>query len=364
MAQIAVLGGGGTGCYIAADLKLRGYSVNLYEEKKYWHENIDAIQARGGIELTGSGATGFARLDKITDNLAEAVEDVELIIVSMVAWRHEKLAKDLKPLVTDDTVIILSAGNFGSIRFKRIFGEQSKAVVGETMGNMFSCRMLGNGVGIAAGPYRAKMAAAFPARDNGKLIERYSKFYPCVEAKNVFETALNAPNIVIHLAGSLLNTCGVERNPEFALYRDGLSEGVINCQKAVEAEKAKIMDVMGYKMVIHTDHMERLIQYDKFPELDCFRSLAGPSSTQHRYVREDATTGDSILVCLGERIGAPALTLTALIRVAGAVNREDYFKQGLTLADLGITGRTPEEINTYLYTGEKDYEYTQKGGQQ
>ena len=70
MAQVAVLGGGGTGCYIAAELKLRGYSVNLYEEAAYWHENIDGIQKRGGVELTGNGLNGFAVLDKITDNLA------------------------------------------------------------------------------------------------------------------------------------------------------------------------------------------------------------------------------------------------------------------------------------------------------
>ena len=66
MAQVAVLGGGGTGCYIAAELKLRGYSVNLYEEAVYWHENIDGIRKRGGIELTGNGLNGFAVLDKIT----------------------------------------------------------------------------------------------------------------------------------------------------------------------------------------------------------------------------------------------------------------------------------------------------------
>ena len=116
MAQVAVLGGGGTGCYIAAELKLRGFTVNLYEEKEYWHENINDILANGGVTMTGLGLNGFAPIDKITDDLAEALDGVELIVISMVAWRHEKLAKDLKPLVTDDMAILFSAGNFGSIR--------------------------------------------------------------------------------------------------------------------------------------------------------------------------------------------------------------------------------------------------------
>ena len=352
MAQVAVLGGGGTGCYISAELTLRGYSVNLYEEKAYWSENIDGILRRGGVKMTGLGLNGFAKLTQITDDLAKAVEGVELILVSMVAWRHKKLAQELKPLVRNDTVIVFSAGNFGSIVFKQVFGPECKAVVGETLGNLFSCRMLGEGVGIAAGRYQAKMVAAFPARDNKRLMERFSQFYDCEEAKNVFETALNAPNVVIHLAGAVLNTCAVERNPNFALYQDGLSAGVLRCQKTVEAEKKRIMDAMGYKMVIHTEHMEHVSQYDKYPELDCFRSLAGPSSMKHRYVVEDATIGDSILMQLGERLGIPTPTVHALVQVAGAINGENYFAKGLKLWDLGITGSTPEEMNGYLFTGD------------
>ena len=351
MAQVAVLGGGGTGCYIAAELKLRGFTVNLYEEKEYWHENINDILANGGVTMTGLGLNGFAPIDKITDDLAEALDGVELIVISMVAWRHEKLAKDLKPLVTDDMAILFSAGNFGSIRMKRFFGSDCQAVVGETSGNMFSCRMLPNGVGIAAGQYKPKLVAAFPAKDNDRLVERVSKFYPCTPGKNVFECALNAPNVVIHLAGSLLNTCGVERNPSFALYRDGLSAGVLNCQKTVEKEKAKVMEAMGYCMVIHTDHMERLVQYDKFPELDCFRDLSGPNCMKHRYIVEDATVGNAVLMQLADRLGIPTPTVRALVQIAGAVNGENYFERGLKLEDLGVTGTTPDEINAYLLTG-------------
>ena len=343
MAQIAVLGGGGTGCYIAAELSLRGFHVALYEEKEYWHENIDGILERSGVEMTGLGVNGFAKIGEITDDLASALKGCDLVIISMVAWRHKKLAEALKPLVT--------AGNFGSIILKRTFGLDCKTVVGEISGNMFPCRMIGAGKAVAAGMYKSKAVAAFPARDTGILMARYSKFFACTPAKNVFEAALNAPNVVIHLAGSLLNTCSIERNPAFALYKDGLSQGVINCQKAVQAEKQKIMEAMGYQMVIHTAQMERLVQYDKYPEFDCFRSLAGPDCMHHRYVEEDATIGNSILLQLGQRLNIPTPTIRALVQIAGAVNQEDYFARGLKFEDLGITGQTPEEINEYLFSG-------------
>lgn len=184
----------------------------------------------------------------------------------MVAWRHKELAENLKPFVTDDMVIVLSAGNFGSIIFKRTFGPCCKAVVGETLGNMFSCRMVGDGEAISAGPYKPKSVAAFPAQDTPKLTKRFSQYYPCTEAKNVFETALNAPNVICHLPGALLNTCAVERDPDFALYRQGLSRGVINCQIAVETEKRAIMEALGYKMVVHTDYIKQVFDYNHHPE--------------------------------------------------------------------------------------------------
>lgn len=352
MAQIAVLGGGGTGCYIAAELSLRGFSVSLYEEKEYWHENIDGILTRNGIEMTGLGINGFAKIEEITDDLANAIKDCDLIIISMVAWRHRKLAEALKPLITDDMIIIFSAGNFGSILFKRIFGPDCKTVVGETSGNMFPCRMIGPGKAVSAGMYTSKSVAAFPARDTEALMARFSKYFACTPAKNVFEAALNAPNVVIHLAGSLLNTCSIERNPSFALYKDGLSQGVINCQKAVQAEKQKIMEAMGYRMVIHTTQMERLMRYDEYPEFDCFRSLAGPSCMHHRYVEEDATIGNSILLQLGQRLNIPTPTICALVQLAGAINQENYFARGLKFEELGVTGHTPDEINAYLFSGE------------
>ena len=61
--------------------------------------------------------------------------------------------------------------------------------------------------------------------------------------------------------------------------------------------------------------------------------------------------GDSILMHLADRLGLKTPTIHALVQLAGAVNQEDYFEKGLTLEDLGITGRTPEEINTYLFNG-------------
>ena len=352
MKKVAILGGGGTGCCFAAALTLRGFEVHLYEDKKYWNEHIDGILKTGGIEVTGHDVTGFARIASITDNLEEAIRDVDVIFVCMVAWRHLWLAEALKPLVHEGQTIILSAGNFGSIRIKQFLGMASPVVVGEMLGNIFPCRMIGDGKAIIAFPYGPKKVAAFPAKDNDKVVAAMSQFLMCSAAKNVFETALNVPNLVNHLAGSILNTCAIDRNPAFALYQDGLSEHVIDVQVAVENEKAQVIQAMGYMMVNHTGLCRQLVQYDKFPEKDAFRSLAGPDSMHHRYIIEDASTGQSLIIDLAERLGIEMPVMKALVLLASVINKCDFRADGLKLKDLGMGNlHTPEEINEFLYTG-------------
>lgn len=352
MKKVAVLGGGGTGCCFAAALTLRGIEVNLFESREYWHEHIDGILKTGGVEVTGNDVTGMARIAMITDDLEKAVADVDVIFVCMVAWRHQWLADSLKPLVKAGQTIIMSAGNFGSICLKRTFGMDSPVVVGEMLGNIFPCRMIGEGKAIIAFPYGPKKVAAFPAKDNEKVVAAMSQYLACSAAKNVFETALNVPNLVCHLAGSILNTCTIDRNPDFALYKDGLSEHVIDVQVAVEKEKEQVINALGYDMVNHTDLMRLLVQYDKFPEKDGFRSLAGPSGMDHRYIVEDSTVGQSVIIDLAERLGFEVPVMKALVLLASVINKRDFRAEGLKLKDFGMGNlRTPQEINDYLYNG-------------
>ena len=355
--KLAVLGGGNTGCCMAAEFTLRGFDVALYDEKSYWSEHIDGILKNGGIvTLTGHDFTGDAKISKITDSLSEAVENAEIIFISLVIWRHQAICEALKPLLKPGQTVIFSAGNFASIRLRGILGPDSPVVVGEMMGNIFPCRMLSDHTAVIAAKLTGKMVSAFPAQDSPKFIENVGRVFPCTQGQNVFETALNAPNVVVHLAGSLLNIASVEKNPKFGLYKEGLTPSVMKCILAVEAEKRTVMEKMGYAMIVHSDHMEKVMQYDKFPELDDFRGLEGPSSRLHRYINEDAYSGDAMLLSLGDRLGIQLPTLRSLIHIASVINDRKYAVEGITMDMLGIPGDTPETINQYLFTAKLDWQ--------
>ncbi len=334
---------------MAAAFALRGFDVTLYEEKSYWHEHIDGIRKNGDvIHVTGQDLTGDAHIAQITDDLVEAVTGVEIILISLVAWRHQALMEKLQRLLRAGQTVIFSAGNFASIFLRHHLGMDHPAVVGEMMGNIFPCRMIGSHEAVIAAKLSEKLVAAFPASDTPKLVETVGRLMPCKAGKNVFETALNAPNVVVHLAGSLLNLANAEKNKHFGLYNAGLSPAVIRCIKLVEGEKKAVMDRMGYQMVIHSTHMEHVMDYGRYPELDDFRALEGPDSARHRYIAEDASCGDCLILSLADRLGIEMPVLRALVTIASGINGEDYASTGITMDKLGVPGNTPEEINAFL----------------
>ena len=71
--KFAVLGTGNSGQAFAADITLKGYSVNLAEVPEF-EENLRAIEKKGGIEISGEAGNGFARLNMLTTDLKEAIK--------------------------------------------------------------------------------------------------------------------------------------------------------------------------------------------------------------------------------------------------------------------------------------------------
>ena len=83
--NFAVLGAGNGGQVISAYLKLCGKHVTLYDR---FPQVLAPIRARGGIQLEGVSKTGFAKLDQICEDVAQAVDGAEIIFVVLPAFAH------------------------------------------------------------------------------------------------------------------------------------------------------------------------------------------------------------------------------------------------------------------------------------
>lgn len=351
MSKITVLGGGGTGLMMAADLSLKGHEVTLFEVEEH-AENLRNVKERGYIEITGNAVNGKAQIAHLTMNMEEAMKEPEYILVGAMAQRQEEFMDFMIPYLKDGQVVCFSAGNCASIILKKKIGERD-ILVGEMQGNIYPCRMLPDGKLISAFPYKEKGMSAFPAKDNDVYIKKMSEIYPCHAVKNVFEAVLNSPNTSIHLAGSLLGTAKLESMEDFRLYRDGITPSVVELIRAVEEEKAKIMEKMGYEMGRAVGQMEALLKYEEHPEMEIFRGLEGPTSVHHRYITEDAWVGNSLLISLAEMLHEEVPLNKGLVAIASALNKTEFYQTGRTLSYFGLDKMNPEEINKYLETGER-----------
>jgi opine dehydrogenase len=353
MNKVTIIGGGGTGHTLAADLSRRGYDVSLCELPEY-SDCLVAAKAAGGVEVTGALPEGFVKVHSVAPDFDESVANADLILVSVVANRHRDIARRIGPLLRDGQSILIGPDNGGSLVFAKEFhelGMDRDVLIGGLGGNFYACRLIGPASVLVGMPAKPKKIAAFPAASTGKLIASLGELFQFTPGENVLEMALSTPNIPNHLAGAILNTGAVESSGgNFNLFRDGLTPGVLQCIDAVAAERNAIMSALGYAP-INSPVLRRVAQLDQHPELDLFRSLAGPSDMRHRYVTEDAEIGITLLVSLGRMLSVDTPVSAGLLSIASAINQTDYYTIGRSVSSLDIKGTTIWDINQYLQSG-------------
>ena len=104
-----VIGAGHGGKAMSAHLALMGMNVTLYNRT---FDHIAALKARRGIDLESAegGPHGFARLALATSDMAEALQDAQMIMVVVPSSAHVDVAKSAAPFLKDGQVVILHPG--------------------------------------------------------------------------------------------------------------------------------------------------------------------------------------------------------------------------------------------------------------
>jgi opine dehydrogenase len=352
--KITVIGGGSTGHAISADLTLAGFEITLFEESQFG-EKLKPAKSAGGIRIEGAGRQGFAKIKKITDDIEEALENAQIIIVAVHAHRHEDIAELCAPYLKDNHTFVITPGNVGSLVMTnkiQDLGISNKPVIAEVESSFYACRLTGPAEVTVLLPARPKYIAAFPSDNTEKVIEALSGVYETVPATNVIEAALNSPNVDTHLLGSLLNTGAIEKAGEkYGLYAQGLTPSVIKCIEAFHNERAALFKALGYEDRARPESIKKAARPDEHPELDLLIKASGPTSMRHRYVDENARVGVNLIVSLGEMLGIPTPLARAMVNLASIMNDFDYLKYGRTLENLGLSNLTSGELNRYLKEG-------------
>ncbi len=116
--NIVVIGAGGVGGFFGGKLSHAGFNVTFIAR----NETLEAIKTNGLRVRSIYG--DFVVHPKVTDNLVE-LKDVDLIILAVKSWQIEGIAKQLKPILTKNTVILpLQNGADNADRLREILNPE------------------------------------------------------------------------------------------------------------------------------------------------------------------------------------------------------------------------------------------------
>lgn len=359
--QITIIGAGHGGKAMAADLAARGYAVRLYNRT---YEHVAAIALRGGIEITlEDGEQLFGAIPLVTDDIAQALEGVPLIMVIVPASGHRDVARETAPYLRDGQIVVLNPGRTGGalefLHTLREAGCTAEVIVAEAETFLFASRSIGP---AQAQVFRRKNTvplSALPATSTQAVLDILREVYPqFIAAPNVLYTSLNNMGAVFHPALMLLNAGWIEATGGgFEFYVDGVTPSTAHMLERLDRERVTIAAALGVRAQSAIEWLARAYSaqgenlYEAIHDNPGYKGINAPKTLRHRYIFEDVPFSLVPMAELGKRFGVEVWGIEAMIQLACVLHGTDYRHRGRTLERMGLVGYSLPEIIRLVETG-------------
>lgn len=355
---VAVLGGGNGAHALAADLTNRGYKVNMYEMPEF-RKNMEKVFETKQVTSIGAIAGTF-ELNKVTDDINEAIDGVKYIVILTPAFAHKGYAKLLKGRVDADQVIVTIPGAFASLKIKKIIGDDPCPTLVDANNLMYDARMVEQGkVNILE---LDKIELGFlPVSAEEKLMPEIEKMFDIGGTySDVLECGLALINPALHSGPCILNAGPIEyKNNDFYLYEHGFTPSAVKVDVAIDNERRAVAKALGYD--INPFHIFPNIKHieergEDWEWQDLYRAahgdigltpIQGPNDIFSRYLTEDAPCGLVPWSAVGKAVGVDTPVIDSIVNIYSVFHETDWWKEGVSLEDLGLERLSIEEIKTY-----------------
>ncbi|MBP9676145.1 MAG: NAD/NADP octopine/nopaline dehydrogenase family protein [Anaerolineaceae bacterium] len=363
--KFTVIGAGHGGKAMAAHLGLMGFSTKLYNRSM---EHIAAIKELGGIDLAGLNGEkrDFGKLEAVTDNMEEALEGSDMVMVVVPSSAHAEVAKTMAPYLKDGQIIVLHPGRTcGAIEVVKVLrdnGCSADVTVSEAETFIYASRSDGP---AQARIFRIKEAvplAALPATRNHEVLDRIHEAYPeFIDGGNVLNTGLNNMGSIFHPALTLLNAGWIETtHGDYQFYIDGVSRSVARVLEVLDRERVTVGAALGLKTRNAMDWLKLAYDttgedlYEAIHNQEGYYGIKAPPTLNHRYIFEDVPCSLVPIASLGARFGVGVRGMDSIIVLANIVHRTDYWRRGRTVDKLGLDRLSVSELTAYVNEGIRD----------
>ena len=347
----ALIGAGNGGQSMAGHLGIMGFSVKIYDVYK---PVIDTIKEQGGIFVDGV-VNGFGKVELATNDMKEALEDVDIVVVTLPSLYHASIAKACAPYLKDGQIVVLHpTATFGSLEFRKVLMDvncTADIILADTQTLLYTCRSPKPGFASILGIKNVVLTAALPAKYNEKVISALNTAFPeFVPAENVLRTGLENLNSMMHPAPTILNTGRIDSHEDFLYYIDGITPAIGHYVEEMDKERIELGKAVGLKLTPITEWYGKMYDAkgDTLSELakstECYKKVKGQKTLLTRYVLEDIPNSLEPMVSLGHMLGVGVSKMETIVTLARGM-LGDEIVPGRTMASLGLEGMSVEQLN-------------------
>jgi opine dehydrogenase len=359
--RFAVLGAGHGGMAMAGHLGIMGYPVKMFNRSE---ARLKPIQVAGGIEMVGE-IEGFGKVELATANMAEAVSDVDVLMVVVPANAHRYMATQAAPYLQDGQLIILNPGRTGgAFEFRQVFkelGVQKELMVAEAQTLLYACRSTNPAQVKIFSVKNSVPVAALPGNQTVELLKVIRPVFPqFVPGDNVVQTSLDNIGAIFHPALMVLNAARVESTRgDFQFYFEGITKVVSFVLERLDQERVAVAAALGIKAmtarewlyIAYDAHGKTL--YDAIKNNIGYKGILAPPTIDHRYLWEDVPMSLVPIASMGDLLGVGTPTIKHIIDLAELMNACDYWTEGRTIEKMGLSGLSHKEIRRIALEGFK-----------
>ena len=363
--KYAVIGAGHGGKAMAAHLALLGFSVNLFNRTS---DHVDIIKKRGGIELESAqgGPHGFGELALVTSKIAEAIKQVEMIMVVLPSSAHADIAKAMAPHLKGGQIVVLHPGRTcGALEFVKTIrdnGCKADVTVAEAETFIYASRSDGP---AQARIFRIKEAvplAALPATRTQCVLDAICEAYPqFIHGVDVLNTGMNNMGAIFHPALTLLNMGWIEAtHGDYQFYVDGVTPSVARVLEVLDRERVTVASALGIRARTSLEWLKLAYDttgadlHEAIHNQPGYYGIKAPATLNHRYIFEDVPMSLVPIASLGKRYGVSVRGMESMIQIASIIHRTDYWRRGRTVEKLGLEQWSVSELTRFVQDGTID----------
>lgn len=335
--RVAVLGAGPVGLGSAALLASRGHTPVL------WSPSGRVLDS---AEVQASGALDHRFVPMIAADCATAVAGADAVLIAVPGTAYRAVLDALAPALRDGQPVLISGHlSFAALYLERALAKRGIAVPIAAWGTTVVSGRCNGPASVNVSSVRAEVDVGVLPRDAGAATlplcrdlfgERFRL------RGGLIAITLSNVNPQNHLAIALANFTRIERGETWR-QNSNITASVGRLMEALDAERLAIADAFGVSVRTLRQHFHLSFHVPEAPLDIMARQLAergsdpvAPSSTQTRYVLEDAPFGLHPVCVLGEVCGRPATLHAAGLALLSAMYGRDLASDNDILPPLGL----------------------------